>query len=105
MAFEEIAQPTSYDERIELARRTCDELELSTTMLIDTLDDQSRAFFGDLPSPAIVIGPDGVVHTKLPWAEPDVLGPRLDELIAGLDAAEVADDAGLPAIWIGLVTL
>jgi hypothetical protein len=93
MAFEEIAQPTSLDERIELARRTCDELELSTTMLIDTLDDRSRAYFGDLPSPAIVIGPDGRVRVKLPWAEPDVLAPRLEALLAALGAADLPPDA------------
>lgn len=93
MAFEAIAQPTSYAERAALAQKTCEELELTTTMLIDTLDDQSRAYFGDLPSPAIVIGPDGVVRIKLPWAEPDVLAPRLAKLLDDERAAPMVEDA------------
>lgn len=93
MAFEEIAQPTSYAERCALAERTREELELTAPILIDTLDDQSRAYFGDLPSPAIVIGPDGVVRVKLPWAEPDVLGPRIERLLDELAAEEIGGDA------------
>ena len=82
MAFKEIAQPKTRDERVALARRTCEELSLTGTMLIDDMDDQSRALFGDLPSPAIIIGPDGHVQVKLPWAEPAVVGPRLKKALA-----------------------
>ncbi len=95
MGFDDIVQPKDYDERCQLAERTRDELELhDATILVDGMVDQSRELFGDLPSPAIVIGPDGLILDKLPWAEPAVLGPRLHELVTDATAARVA--AGEP---------
>lgn len=82
MSFKDIAQPTTYEERCRLARRTRSELSLTGTLLVDAMDDTSRAFFGDLPTPAIIIGPDGHVKVKLPWAEPAVIGPRLEKVLA-----------------------
>jgi hypothetical protein len=90
MAFADVPQPKDYVERCELARRTCDDLTLDpTSVWIDRMDDRSRAAFGDLPSPAIVVDPFGVIRHKLPWAEPEKLEPLLAALQAGL-AAEVA---------------
>ncbi|MCA8963878.1 MAG: hypothetical protein H6838_01275 [Planctomycetes bacterium] len=106
MAFAEIPQPKDLGERCELARKTCDELVLDPALVwIDGMDDQSRALFGDLPSPAIVVDPFGVVRTKLPWAEPDALGPQVESLLAKVgqqaertlifgDGAELAGDPG-----------
>ncbi len=80
MAFAAIPQPKDEGERCALARRTCEELSLDPSLLwIDGMDDRSRALFGDLPSPAIVVDPFGVIQAKLPWAEPEVLGPLLRE--------------------------
>ncbi len=85
MAFTEIGQPENLGERCELARKTCDELSLDPAMVwIDGMNDQSRALFGDLPSPAIVVDPLGVVRAKLPWAEPEAIEPRLKELLASV---------------------
>ena len=82
MAFSDIAQPTTQKERRALARRMCDEMSIPGELLVDSMDDASRALFGDLPTPAIIIDADGIVHTKLPWADPDVLGPRLEKLLS-----------------------
>jgi hypothetical protein len=90
MAFKEIGQPRTYEERWAIASRTREELTLKSPILVDEMDDRSRALFGDLPSPAIVIGPDGVIRCKLPWAEPDVLEGRLEELLAA-DVAPATD--------------
>jgi hypothetical protein len=89
MAFADIPQPTTIAERLALARRTCAEFELPEDFWIDGLDDQSRAMFGDLPSPALIIRPDGTVAAKLPWSEPEPLGSRIETVLAELiDAAE-----------------
>jgi hypothetical protein len=62
-AFRDVQQPQNLGERCELARRTCAEFDLAPgTVWIDGMDDQSRALFGDLPSPAIVVDPFGVVR-------------------------------------------
>jgi hypothetical protein len=86
-AFRDVPQPQNLGERCELAHRTCAELALAPgTVWIDGMDDQSRALFGDLPSPAIVVDPFGLVRAKLPWAEPDALAPLLAGLLPELPA-------------------
>ena len=58
LAFVDVQQPKDLGERVELARRTCTDMELAPASIwVDGMDDQSRALFGDLPSPAIVIDP------------------------------------------------
>lgn len=87
MAFRAIEQPTSFEERRTLALRARDELQIPMTILVDGMDDASRALFGDLPSPAFVIDAHGVIRDKLPWADPDLLGKRLEALLAASQAA------------------
>lgn len=85
LGFANVQQPKDLGERVQLARRTCTDMQLPPgSVWIDGMDDQSRAMFGDLPSPAIVIDPCGVVRAKLPWAEPDALAPLLTKLQADL---------------------
>jgi hypothetical protein len=102
MAFEDVPQPTTIEERLTLARRACEEFELPQDFWIDGLDDQSRALFGDLPSPALIIGPDGKVVAKLPWAEPDMLDSKLDEQLSAVDAL-LSDPESDAARQLGVV--
>jgi len=97
MAFTAIEQPKDLGERCQLARKTCDELSLpSARVWIDGMDDQSRALFGDLPSPAILIDPQGVIRSKLPWAEPEALQPLVQGMLAAAAKAQ-ASGAAVPA--------
>ena len=83
LAFADIHQPVNLGERCELARSTCDEMALDPAgVWIDGMDDQSRALFGDLASPAILIDPFGVIRTKSPWAEPDAIEQSLNTLLS-----------------------
>ena len=98
MSFRDIGQPTTYEARCALARKTKHEFRMTSRFLVDDMNDQSRAMFGDLPTPAIIIDPTGRVATKLPWAEPDVLKLRLAKVVArwqgsteGKRATETAD--------------
>lgn len=77
MAFEKIDQPTTMEARRSLARRTCQELDWQGETVIDSMDDASRAAFGDLPSPAILIDPQGLIVAKLPWAEASSIQSQL----------------------------
>lgn len=77
MAFTELRQPASFEERRELAIRSRDEFELPMTFLIDDMEDRSRALFSDLPSPAFVIDGDGIIVDKLSWADPEALAATL----------------------------
>lgn len=82
MAFAELAQPASFAERCEFARRMRDELEVSLPIFVDGMDDASRALFSDLPSPAFVIDRVGRIVDKLPWADPEALAARIASLLA-----------------------
>lgn len=85
MAFEAIPQPVTYAERLALADRTREDFDLDCTIVVDAMDDRSRARFGDQPNSAILVGPDGVVRLKQPWADPDELEAALPGLLAKLD--------------------
>ena len=82
MAFDGTLQPKADAERVALAKKAIDEMNLDVDVWIDDLGDSSRAMFGDLPNWAVVVLPDGKIHAKLEWAEPEKLakaipGPRV----------------------------
>lgn len=79
LAFGSVPQPVADAERVALARRTLTELDLAVDVWIDDLGDQSRRAFGDLPNWAIVVGANGVIRHKLPWADPDELALAIDD--------------------------
>jgi hypothetical protein len=83
LAFTEVGQPSTYGERQALAIRCRDELQIPFRILVDGMDDASRALFGDLPSPAFVIDSAGRVADKLPWADPD----RIAEILKGFEGS------------------
>lgn len=99
MAFETVPQPTTYEERLAIAERTRDEFDLRCTIVVDGMDDRSRAFFGDQPNSLFVVGPDSVIRLKQPWADPDELGEFLPGFLemarVKLETAAGAVDASL----------
>jgi hypothetical protein len=85
MAFRDVDQPQAIDERRALAQRMKDELELPMLVLVDSMDDQSRERYSDLPSPAFVIDRDGRIAAKFPWADADQISAALAPLIGEQD--------------------
>jgi hypothetical protein len=71
LEFKEIAQPTTWEERCAIAKKTKEELKLDALILIDDMGDPSRKLFGDVPNPAIFIEMDGTIKDKLVWADGD----------------------------------
>jgi len=67
MAFVNIQQPKSTKERIDLAQKMVNELEVTATTLVDTMSDSSRALLSDLPSPVFVLDSKGVIREKFSW--------------------------------------
>lgn len=80
LAFKDIPQPEDFVQRCELARRMKTEYELPMTVLVDQMDDQSRALFSDLPSPAFVIDADGIVRAKFPWADAETIETAVTDI-------------------------
>mgnify|MGYP001367527796 CR=1 FL=1 len=79
LAFDGTLQPKSDVERVALAKKALDEMNLDVDVWIDDLGDSSRAMFGDLPNWAVVVSPDGKIHAKLEWAEPEKLAKAIPE--------------------------
>jgi len=83
LSFEEIDQPEEYDARLELAKKTCGELSISTLVVIDGMDNAVRDAYGSLPNSAYVIDKGGEVLYKEAWARPDEWGALFEELFGG----------------------
>ena len=80
LAFKDVAQPETLEQRVSLAKRMKDEYELPMTVLVDSMEDQSRALLSDLASPAFVINSDGVIANKFPWADADQIEAAVEEV-------------------------
>jgi len=80
LAFKSISQPENFEQRCVLAKRMQDEYELPMTLLVDTMEDQSRALFSDLPSPAFVIDAEGIIRAKFPWADAETIRPAVEKI-------------------------
>ena len=77
MAFKNIRQPESLEERIELAGRMQEEYEMPMPVLVDTMEDQSREYFSELPSPVFIINAQGQIQAKFPWPDVDQIRDAL----------------------------
>lgn len=88
MAFKNIAQPESLDARIALAVRMKNEYELPMQVLVDSMQDQSRAWFSDLPSPVFIIDQEGRIRNKFPWPEANQIESAVAELSTNLTATK-----------------
>ncbi len=80
MMFSDIEQPATFDERKALAAKTCAELHIATTVVIDDMEDSVRRAYGQLPNSAYVIDRGGVIVHKEAWARPD----GWSEVLSGL---------------------
>jgi hypothetical protein len=85
MMFSEIEQPETYEQRKELAQRTCDELKVATTIVIDDMENTVRRAYGRLPNSAYVIDKGGEIVHKEAWAAPDGWSDILREVLARND--------------------
>lgn len=87
LAYKDISQPETLAERTKLAKRMKDEFELPMTVLVDSMEDTSRAYFTDLPSPAFIIDAQGVVRGKMSWSQPEDISAFLKTMEASPVAA------------------
>ncbi len=83
MQFDEIDQPETYEERKRLARSTCDDLQLATTIVIDEMDNAVRTAYGGLPNSAYIIDKGGKIAHKEGWANIEGWSEILDKLLGG----------------------
>ena len=75
------AQPRTLEGRIELAHQLRRRFRLSTSMLIDALDDCAWRAFGSAPNVAILVHPDGRIAVKQGWFEPKGMARAITALL------------------------
>ena len=65
-----IRQPHTYEDRVELARKTIVESELLMPVLVDEIDNPMWCSYGERPNNAYLIGMDGTVLVYQHWNNP-----------------------------------
>ena len=80
LTFKEIEQPDEYGARLELAKKSCEELSIATLVVIDGMDNAVREAYGGLPNSAYVIDKGGEVLYKEGWSRPDEWGSLFEKL-------------------------
>lgn len=82
MDFGDIEQPETIEERIALAKKSCDELSIATLVVIDDMHNTVRKAYGELPNSAYFVARDGVIAHKEAWARPNGWPDLLRALVA-----------------------
>ena len=67
---------------MSLEKKMKTEYEMPMTVLVDSMEDQSRALFSDLPSPVFIIDGDGRIQHKSPWPDATLI----ESVVANLSA-------------------
>ena len=75
------AQPRTLEARMELAHQLRRRFRLSTSMLIDALDDRAWRAFGSAPNVAILVDRDGRIAVKQGWFEPREMARAITALL------------------------
>jgi len=81
MAGIRCAQPRTIEDRIELAHQMRRRFRLSTSILIDALDDRAWRAFGSAPNVAILVDRDGRIAFKQGWFEPQEMARATTALL------------------------
>ncbi|HTE54039.1 MAG TPA: deiodinase-like protein [Kofleriaceae bacterium] len=66
--FKDIDAPASYEQRVALARQLREDVPGTIPVLVDGIDDAVATGYGGLPNMAYLVGADGRVAFKIPWA-------------------------------------
>lgn len=88
MRFRDIAQPATFEERLHLARKACEESDIEIPILIDKMENTVKSQYGDLPNSALIIDKEGIIIDKQAWANPKKIDQKLTELLGGTTSAE-----------------
>ena len=68
-----MGQPLTYEERVELARKTAVEAGINVLLLVDEIDNPVWCTYGPAPNIAYLIGTDGIIIAKQGWYDPKLM--------------------------------
>ena len=78
-----MAQPLTYEERVELARKTAVEAGINVPILVDEIDNPVWCTYGPAPNIAYLIGTDGKIITKQGWYNPKLMEQGITSYLEG----------------------
>lgn len=73
-----VSQPVTLDERMALARRFAERVQLETAVYVDGMDNAGWDALGRSPNMAALIGTDGRCRFYQAWLMPDALAAALE---------------------------
>lgn len=76
-----LAQPTTMEARLKLARECAASLKLKVPMVIDTLDNATWQAYGRAPNCAYLINKEGKIVAAQPWFDGGPLRKELEKLL------------------------
>jgi len=65
-----VGQPLTYEERVELARKTAAEEGINVSLLVDEIDNPVWCTYGPAPDIAYLVGTNGKIIVKQGWYDP-----------------------------------
>ena len=84
-AFKQYKQPERLEERMAHAKELVEKKGMTTSVLVDTIDNTFRTALGNLPNVVYVVGKNGKVHYKASWGDADKVDKALAELVTADD--------------------
>ena len=85
-----VGQPLTYEERVELARKTIAEAGIKIPLLVDEIDNPVWCTYGPAPNIAYLIGTDGKIIAKQGWYNPKLMEQEILNYIEGQTVEEDA---------------
>jgi hypothetical protein len=86
-----VRQPSTYDERVLLGRKTAAEAGISVPVLIDEMDNPVWCTYGAAPNAAYLIGSDGRVIAEQRWYDPKQIESAILTYLGGSDGTNPAE--------------
>ena len=80
-----VTQPSTYAERVELARKTAEEAGIEIPMLVDEIDNPVWCTYGPAPDIAYLIDTTGGIILKQGWYNPNLMEEAILEYIQKSD--------------------
>lgn len=76
-----IYEPQTYEERLEMARKTMVAEGITVSVLVDEMDNPLWCTYGPAPNNAYLIGTDGKILAKQGWYNPQQMESAIREYI------------------------
>ncbi len=89
---------SSFEHKLDAARKFVDQCGLQRPMLVDTLDGEVHRAYGALPNMSWIISPSGRIVYKADWTDPRTIRQALEQL--GFEIDEKREGAHMTPYYV-----